>query len=76
MAVNCCSEKVAANCWCDYKKLLKDLRGPVEAGDHTMLGPALVHELPVERELCSSLDFTGREEKKNPQKTKQPHINQ
>lgn len=28
-----------------------------------MLGPTLVHELPVEREFCTGLDFTGGEEK-------------
>lgn len=51
----------------NYKKLLKKkhLGGPVQAGDDTMLRPALVHELPVERELCSGLDFTG--ENKAPQ---------
>lgn len=42
-----------------------DLGGPVQAGDNTMLGPALIHELPVERQLCPGLDFTG--ENKAPQ---------
>lgn len=39
-----------------------DLGGPVEAGDDTMFGPALIHELPVERELCSGLNFTGEKQ--------------
>lgn len=42
----------------------KDLERPVQAGDNTMFGPALIHELPVQRELCSGLNFTGERKKK------------
>lgn len=44
------------------EKNLNDLGGPVEAGDDTMFGPALIHELPVKRELCSGLNFTGEKQ--------------
>lgn len=44
-----------------------DLEGPVQAGDDAMLGPALIHELPVKRELCSSLDFTGGKQRNTDQ---------
>lgn len=41
----------------------KHLGGPVQAGDHAVFGPALVHELPVERQLGPGLDFTAGESK-------------
>lgn len=46
---------------CDAKVIWKHLRGPVQAGDYAVLGPALIHELPVERQLGTGLDFTAEE---------------
>lgn len=61
------SRENVSNCWFTVitknKQTNKDLGGPVQAGDDTMLGPTLVHELPVEREFCTGLDFTGGVEK-------------
>lgn len=41
-------------------KRKKNLGGPVKAGNNSMFGPALVHELPVEGQLCSRLNFTTK----------------
>lgn len=39
--------------------LKRDLGRPVQACDHAVFGPVLVCELPVEKQLCTGLDFTG-----------------
>lgn len=41
------------------------LSGPVQTGDHTVLGPALVHKLPVQKQLGPRLDLTRKQSSHN-----------